>query len=82
MTKRIKSLRVDKISLLTEEHSPAVPKAGIGFSIMKFLKFPTAAKPDSGRLDAVIAKLATASGPSKLDAAISKLEAVSAKNRA
>lgn len=48
---------------------------------MKFLKFPTAAKPDSERLDAVIAKLAASSGPSKLDAAIAKLESVSGKNR-
>lgn len=54
MTKRIKDLSVSRISILTNDHEPAVEKAGLGFSILKFFK---RAKPDTSRMDSIIEKL-------------------------
>ena len=57
MTKRIKCLTVDKISLLTSEHQPAVPKAGLGYSILKFFRTRKISKADTKKLDSVLASL-------------------------
>lgn len=54
MTKRIKNLSVSRISILTTDHEPAVPKAGLGFSILKFFKRE---KLDTSRMDSILEKL-------------------------
>ena len=79
--KRIKSLTVGKISLLTSGHSPAVPKAGIGFSILKFF---TKGKPemvDSAKLDTILKNLSSKSSeipstPDRLGSVIEKMSKI------
>lgn len=57
MAKRIKSLSVSKISLLTSDHSPAVPKAGIGYSILKFFTGRKPEKIEKKELDDKLEKI-------------------------
>ncbi len=79
---RIKSLSVSRISLLTSEHEPAVQKAGLGFSILKFFTRGKSVTKETAKLDAIIAKLsATAGEPkpelsSRLDSVIAKMSKI------
>lgn len=72
--KRLKSLSVDRISILTTDHEPAVPKAGLGFSILKFFKRE---KPNTDRMNLIIQKLAEPATAKRIDAIIEKLEKLS-----
>lgn len=65
--KRIKALSVDKISLLTSGHAPAVPKAGVAYSILKFFRMGKIEKKDTSRLDAIIKKLSPNGGAVVVD---------------
>ena len=55
--KRIWNIVVDKISLLTTEHQPAVPKAWLWFSILKFFTPSKINKKTKQKLDNIIEKL-------------------------
>lgn len=79
--KTIGSLSVSKISLLTSEHIPAVPKAGTKFSILKFFTRKSSDNPDVAKLDSIIEKLSKpqTQEPDKISEIIEKMENISGK---
>lgn len=52
--KRIWSLTVDKISLLTEEHTPAVQKAWIWHAILKFFRREDTKTVEKSKFDTIL----------------------------